>query len=253
MLSLERRTSENKNSVKQLSHYSINRTLSALRAYLRYLADSDYGSPLVSENIKLLQLQKRNIKHAKTDDLIKLIESPTRLESNKKVGLRNMAMLEVLFSTGIRLSELLNLKRDQINKSGEILISNKHKGERLVYLTHRAKSIVEKYLSSRLDDSPYVFIPYSGKHASDKIKQITPSYLQRKIKEYRERLMIDSPISAQWLTTDGFANYLVEQNLNPRPIKSISAHESLDTTTRYVQASDRYAQKIHKKYHPLKE
>lgn len=233
LLSLERKTSENKDSIKQLSYYSINRMLSALRAYLRYLIDSDYSSPLVGENIKLLKLQKRDNSFPKTGDLIKLIESPTMLEKNKKVALRNRAMLEVLFSTGLRLSELLNLQRDQITKSGRIFIEGKNKKGRFVYLAPGAKRVLNKYLSCRTDGSPYVFIPYSGSHASDKNKRISPSYLQRKIKQYREILGIELPISAQWLTTDGFTNYLIEQNLNPKSIKSISTHKSLSLSSSY--------------------
>lgn len=228
LLSFERRTSENKDSIKQLSHYSINRMLSALRAYLRYLIDSGYVPPLLVESIKLLKSPKRIINYAKTDDIVKLIESPTILEKNKKVALRNRAMLETLFSTGLRLFELLNLKRDQINKSGQIFIKDKNEKGRFVYLAHRTQKHLANYLDTRTDSSPFAFVPYSGSRTKDKNKKICPEYLQRKIKQYREILGIETPISAQWLTTDGFTNYLIEQNLNPEPIKTISVHESIN-------------------------
>jgi site-specific recombinase XerD len=145
-------------------------------------------------------------------------------------------MLEVLFSAGIRLSELLNLKRDQIKESGEIFIKGQNKKGRVVYLTPRAKKALKKYLSCRADDLPYIFIPYSGSNFEKKDKRITPSYIQRKIKQYRERLGLEIPISAQWLTTDGFANYLIEQSLDPKPINPISFHESIKLTDTYTPA-----------------
>lgn len=236
LLSSERKTAEGEDASKKLSHYSANRMLSALRAYLQYLINKGHSSPLFIESIKLIRVPKRDFKHAKLDDLLKLIECPEKFERNKQVGLRNKVMLEVLFSTGIRLSELLNLKRDQIKESGEIFIKGQNKKGRVVYLTPRAKKVLEKYLSYRKDDLPYVFIPYSGSHFKKKDKRITSSYIQRKIKQYREQLGLEVPISAQWLTTDGFASYLIEKAFDPESINSISIHESVKLTGLYTPA-----------------
>lgn len=233
LLSSKRKTAEGGDASKKLSHYSANRMLSALRTYLQYLINKGHTSPLFIENIKLIKVPKRAFKYAKSDDLMRLIECPEKFERNKKVGLRNKAMLEVLFSTGIRLSELLNLKREQIKESSEIIIEGQNKKGRIVYLTPRAKRALKKYLSYRRDDLPYIFIPYSGSHFKKKDKRITPSYIQRKIKQYRERLGLEVPISAQWLTTDGFANYLIEKTLNPELINSISTHESVKLSGSY--------------------
>lgn len=252
LLSLERKTARGKNSNKQLSSHSINRMLSALRTYLRYLTDSNYTAPIFGDGIKLLKTEKRHASYGTTEDLERLIESPTQLEKNKMVGLRNRAMLEILFSTGMRISELLNFKTDQIDKSGRIFIRGKGKKERFVYLTPRAQKQLKNYLETRTDNSPFVFVPYSGSHSQDKNKKITPSYLQRKIKEYRELLGINIPLSAHGIR-HAFATYLAESGANPAAIQILLGHESLDTTTRYVHTSDRYAQKIHRKYHPLKE
>ena len=83
------------------------------------------------------------------------------------------------------------------------------------------------------------------------MKKISTNYIQYKIKEYREMLGINIPTSAHSLR-HGFATYLAESGANPAAIQILLGHESLDTTTRYVHASHRYAKKIHEKYHPLK-
>ncbi len=250
--SIDRKTPKNQKGEKKLSSYSINRMLSVLRSYIKYLIDIDYGSPLSPETIKLIKTERKHPRVSEFEEIKKIIEYPTQFEKNKLIGLRNRAMLEVLFSTGMRISELLNSQLDRIDKSGRIFISGKGKKERFVYLTPRAQKHLNYYLKTRTDNSPFVFIPYSGSNVKEKNKKITPSYLQRKIKQYREMLGINIPLSAHSIR-HGFATYLAEQGANPAAIQILLGHESLDTTTRYVHASDRYARKVHQKYHPLKE
>lgn len=237
---------------RKLLARSINRVLSTIRSYLKYLIDMDYKCPLAPEAIKLLKTTKKHPQVAELNDLIKLIESPTELEKNESIAVRNRAMLEVLFSTGMRISELINLKVNQIDKSGKIFILGKGKKERFVYLTPRAFKYLNEYLKIRKSDSSYLFIPYRGLNASNYDKKISPNYLQMKIKKYREILKINVPTSAHSLR-HGFATYLAESGANPAAIQILLGHESLDTTTRYVHASDRYAEKIHQDFHPLKK
>lgn len=229
---------------KGLSSSSLNRMLSCLRSYLKYLIEIDYPTPISPENIKLAKIGRKHYRVSEFEEIKKLIESPSQFEKRKIISLRNRAMLEVLFSTGMRISELLNLKKDQIDSVGRIFIKGKGKKERFVYLTPRAKKYLEDYLSKRKDNLSSVFISYQN-------KKISASYLQERIKKYRELLRINLPISAHSIR-HGFATYLAEQGASPVAIQILLGHESLNTTTRYIHASDRYAQKTHKKYHPLK-
>ena len=253
LASTERKTVKNQETTQILSSFSINRMLSSIKSYLKYLANSGYKLPVSPEIINLIKNKRRQSQDVKLEDQVKLIEAPSRLERNKIIALRNRAMLEMLFSTGMRISELINLKRVQIDKTGRIFIRGKGKKERFVYLTSRAKKHLGNYLESRGEiSSSYLFIPYRGKNIHIKDKKISPNYFQEKIKRYRELLGINIPISAHSLR-HGFATYLAEQGANPAAIQILLGHESLDTTTRYVHASDRYAEKTHKKFHPLKE
>lgn len=243
---------EKKKSVPRLSAGSINRMLSSLRRYLKYLIDLDYEAPIAPEAIKLIKMPRPHSRVAEFDALVQLIESPATFEKTKRIALRNRAMLETLFSTGMRISELVSLSRDQIDKTGRIFIRGKGRKERFVYLTERAKIQIRDYLAVRSDDKSALFIPYSGRNMRKANARISPNYLQMKIKQYREFLGINVPTSAHSLR-HGFATYLAEQGANPAAIQILLGHESLHTTTRYVHASDRYAERIHRQFHPLKK
>jgi site-specific recombinase XerD len=252
LISQDRTTAVKKADGQRLSARSINRMLSSLRSYLKYLIEMDKKVPVVPDSVKLVKTEKKKSKVAGFKQLIRLIEIPTSLEQDRIIGLRNRAILEVLFSTGMRISELCRLNRSDIDDSGRIFILGKGKKERFVYLTPRAKQQLERYLVTRTDTSKALFIPYSGPDINKASKRISTNYVQAKIKEYREKLKINIPISAHSLR-HGFATYLAEEGASPAAIQILLGHESLDTTTKYVHASDKFAEKTHKKYHPLSE
>ena len=235
---------------KELDSSSVNRMLSAIRSYMRYLIDMDFHCPLPPEAIKLTKAGRKHPQVAELGDLVRLIESPTSLESDPKVALRNRAMLEVLFATGMRISELCNLNRNQVDNNGRIFITGKGRKQRFVYLTPRAKLHLDNYLAIRDDVVAALFVPYAGMNAAKSKRRISTNYLQDRIKRYREKLKINVPTSAHSLR-HGFATYLAEAGANPAAIQILLGHESLDTTTRYVHASDKYAEETHKKFHPL--
>jgi len=248
----DRRTSTGREGEKMLSSGSINRLLSSIRGYLHYLIEMDYSTPILPEHIKLVRKERKISQVAELNDLVRLIEAPSTLENDKLVALRNRALLEVLFSTGMRISELCNLNRNQIDDSGKIFIMGKGRKQRFVYLTHRAKTHLDQYIVTRKDNFPALFIPYSGRNVNSLKKRISTNYLQEKIKEYREKLKINVPTSAHSLR-HGFATYLAEEGASPAAIQILLGHESLNTTTRYVHASDRFAQESQEKFHPLAE
>ncbi len=306
-----------------LSSRSVNRMLSAFRSYLKWRIDFDMDVPISPESVKLIKTERKKSQVAELEDLVKLIEAPSSFENDPRVAARNRAMLEMLFSTGMRISELINLNLEQINTEGKIFIMGKGKKERFVYLTERATYWLNEYLkvrgmdrdeakkaagkgksgssgkvndgetighssgggkdsddvrksSKNRGDSPTragsdeaadlaelkqklmsgkpdeaVFIPYRGGRNGSVGSRISTNYLQEKIAEYRRRLGIVVPTSAHSLR-HGFATYLAENGASPAAIQVLLGHESLQTTTRYVHASDRFAEDTHKEKHPLK-
>lgn len=248
----DRRTAKNQESDERLSSGTINRHLTSLRRYLTYLIDMDYPVPIEPTAIKLLRREKPHPQVSELEELVRLIESPATFERNTIVALRNRAMLETLFASGMRISELITLKRNQLDATGRIFIEGKGRKQRFIYLTDRAQKHIQKYLTERTDDLPYLFVSLRGANAGNKKKHVSANYLQAKIKQYREQLGINVPTSAHSLR-HGFATYLAEQGANPAAIQILLGHESLETTTRYVHASDRYAEDTHHKFHPLRE
>lgn len=238
-------------AVHKLEPGSINRCLSSIRNYLRFLVDMDYKVPISPDAIKLVKTDKKHPQVAELSELIKLIESPEKFEKDELVGLRNRAMLEVLLATGMRISELVSLNKSQLDGTGRLFIRGKGKKERFAYLTDRATHQLELYLSKRRDIAVAMFAPTRGRNAGKSVRRISTNYLQEKIKEYREKLRINVPTSAHSLR-HGFATYLAENGANPAAIQVLLGHESLDTTTRYVHASDKFAEETHHKYHPAK-
>ncbi|MCK9369022.1 tyrosine-type recombinase/integrase [Candidatus Dojkabacteria bacterium] len=274
---------------------SVNRMLSALRSYLKYRIEFDLDIPIAPDAIKLIKAEKKKSQVAELSELVKLIECPIEFETKKDVGIRNRTMLELLFSTGMRISELVNLNLDQINLEGKLFILGKGKKQRFVYLTPRALGWLDKYLEVRFKhafvedretsnanrtsdnmelkfdkykyiemleqyrksgyitkfSSPALFIPFNGRRSGKENTRISTNYFQERIAIYRKRIGILVPTSAHSLR-HGFATYLAENGANPAAIQILLGHESLNTTTRYVHASDKYAQDTVKDKHPLK-
>lgn len=253
LVSRDRKTARGQQPKKKLGSGSINRTLSSLRGYLKYLIRMDYEVPVPPNVIELVKTEKKLPRVGEFEEIKRLIEAPSQFEKNKTVALRNRAMLETIFSTGVRISELLKIKINDIDKSGRIFVKGKGKKERFVYLTLRAQKHIKKYLEVRNESSsPYLFIPYRGKNIKLKDKKLSPNYLEEKVKKYRELLGLNIPITPHGLRR-AFATYLAEKGASPVAIQILLGHESLDTTTRYVQASHRFAEKMFRRYHPLKE
>lgn len=253
LVSDERKTATmGKESELRLSPSSINRCLSAVRAYIRFLIDQEYDCPVAPDQFKMVKKERPHPNVADLNELISLIESPSILESDPVIGARNRAMLEALFATGMRISELLNLNRRDLDNSGRIFIIGKGRKQRFVYLTERAQLFLDQYLSLRKDNQQALFVPTKGRNINKAQRRISSNYLQERIKRYREKLKINLPTSAHSLR-HGFATYLAEEGASPAAIQILLGHESLNTTTRYVNASDRFAQETHRKYHPLAE
>ncbi len=237
-------------SNRRLSSASINRCLSAVRTYIRFLIDVDVKCPVMPDQFKMVRKERAHPHVAELNEIIALIEAPSSLENDPEVSARNRAMLEVLFATGMRVSELVSLNRRDLNNSGKIFITGKGRKQRFVYLTERAKHHLDNYLALRQDSQEALFTPTQGKTVNDSHRRISTRYVEGILKKYREALRINVPITPHSLR-HGFATYLAESGASPAAIQILLGHESLNTTTRYVNASDRFAEETHQKYHPL--
>ena len=290
---------------------SINRMLSALRSFLKFRIEWDLEIPVPPDAIGMMKAEKRIKKVASKEELIKLIECPMEFEKQENVALRNRCMLEMLFATGMRISELISIDLDQLNVEGKLYILGKGKKERTVYMTQRSLFWLNNYLKVRLRyslselekkekeersftmeretfvgeekelsdlalemfegeykyikllekyresghlkkfDSPALFIPFSGGRNGKHADRISTNYFQEKIAEYRKKLGIQIPTSAHSLR-HGFATYLAEDGASPVALQVLLGHSSLNTTTKYVHATEKFAEETVKQHHPLK-
>jgi len=247
----------------QLSDNSVNRMLSALRSYLAFLVDMDKPVPIPPNAIKLIKAEKKEKQVAELDELIELIECPDQFETKPILKARNRAILELIFSTGMRISEVVNLDKEHIKRNtqtrqiidNKMYIKGKGNKQRFVYLTDRAIFHLNEYLKMRKDNFPAMFVPTKGTRkatGNPYIVRLSQNYIQMKIADYRKRLGIIVPTSAHSLR-HGFATYIAESGANPAAIQKLLGHSSLQTTSKYVHASDKFAEKAHREYHPVQE
>ncbi|MBI2330510.1 tyrosine-type recombinase/integrase [Candidatus Daviesbacteria bacterium] len=234
----------------RLSSASINRCLSAVRAYIRFLIEQDYDTPVVPDQFKMVKRERPHPNVAEFNEFVNLMGSVSTMEKDPVIAIRNRAILEVLFSTGLRISELVGLNRKDINLEGTIFITGKGRKQRFVYLTERSQFYLDQYMSIRKDNQKALFIPTKTRSKDKLSSRLTARYVQERLKTYCEKLRINLPTTPHSFR-HGFATYLAENGASPAAIQILLGHESLNTTTRYINASDRFAQETHRKYHPL--
>jgi len=239
-------------SDKQLAPCTINYKLAALRVYLRYLIGIDYPCPLAPEAVENLKAVPKRPQLPELKDLIRLIEAPSP-ESNI-MELRDKAILETLFNTGLRVSELVSLNCDQLDlERRQFGLKGKGDKIRIVFLSDTVAQWVGRYLQSRRDHFKPLFVRHSGKvdaRKSGEKMRLTVRSIQNIVTKYAKRCGLSIKATPHTLR-HCFATYLAEEGANPVPLLVLFGHESLDTTTRYVHASDKYAEETHRKYHPL--
>jgi integrase/recombinase XerD len=278
----QRATLKEQKPSSALDAKSINRMLTTLRSFLAFLIDRDEDVPLIPQQIKLLKKEKRITHVPDLPEILTFVESPEHLESNEFIGLRNRTIMEIMLASGMRISEVLSLQNDNVEDSGKMYVTGKGHKQRFVYLTPRARGLLYRYRGERREvirsalPSPYQSDEYVDKFTylfvtkktfdglADAIKEhnqlpdyvfashISANHLQAKFKEYRLQLGFSTPISPHTLR-HAFATYLAESGASPAAIQILLGHESLETTTTYVNASERFAEETHTDYHPVKK
>ena len=235
----------------QLAPCTINYKLAGLRVYLRYLIGIGYPCPLAPEAVKNLKALPKRPQLPQFEDLVRLIGTP-RHDANI-MELRDKAILQTLFSTGLKVSELVGLNREQVDLEQKRL-GLKRKGEkiRLVFLSDTAAQWIGRYLQSRRDRFQPLFVRYSGRvdaRKSGETMRLTVRSVQNIVAKYAKRCGLSTTATPETLR-HCFATYLAGEGSNPVPFRFLLGHESLNTT-RYVHAPDKYTEETHRKYHPL--
>ncbi len=232
-----------------LKRQTQNYFLVALRSFFRYLIRQKL-TVLSPEMIELGKSRDRNIKVLQPIELEKLFRS---VELKDEAGLRDRAILEVLFSTGLRVSELASLNREQINiEAGEFGVIGKGGKGRVVFLSKHAKEWLQKYLRGRTDAYQPLFIRYSGPKIkgglSNESLRLSVRSIERMIDKYRKRAGILFRIGPHVLR-HSYATDLLSHGADLRSVQEMLGHKNIATTQIYTHVTNVRLKEIHEKYH----
>lgn len=220
----------------------------ALRSLLKWLIKNDY-KVLAPEKIELPKNDAKSLKFLTVEQVNFLLAQPY---ISTEIDLRDKAILEVLFSTGLRVSELVSLNREQVNlKTKEFGVIGKGRRHRIVFLSDRAVGWVSRYLDERTDDHSPLFIRYSrGDDTTNNGEnmRLTPRSVQRIVKKYVRRAKL--PVDATTHTLrHSFATDLLQHGADIRSVQEFLGHKNIATTQIYTHVTDKKLREIHKMHH----
>lgn len=234
---------------RELSPITQNYHLIALRSLLKYCAKRDIET-LSADKIELPKINRRQVSFLNTDELKRLFSA---IDTTKKTGFRDLAMVELFFSTGLRVSELASLNRDQINlERGEFVVRGKGQKDRPVFISPEATEIISIYLSTRTDNTKPLFINYSGASSNhekeDENKRLTPRSIQRIIRHYARLAGITKEVHPHTLR-HSFATDLLMNGADLRSVQGLLGHANISTTQIYTHLTDKTLKDVHSRFH----
>lgn len=233
-----------------LSRGCQNAHLIALRSFLRYLAKRDFQS-LAPDKIELAKVPERSVSFLDAAELEQLLNAPFQKLGQKPIAFRDVAILEMLFSTGLRVSELAALNKAQVHdRSDEISVRGKGGKMRVVFISPRARAAVQKYIRLRNDDCPILFIRWDkGRGILDKNqKTLTPRSIERLVKSYVAFCGLGKKVTPHTLR-HSFATDLLQNGADLRSVQALLGHSSIMTTQIYTHVTDQHLADIHKTFH----
>jgi site-specific recombinase XerD len=220
----------------------------ALRAFLKFLIKNDYRT-IAPEKIELPKLESHSLKFLTTEQVERLLSQP---EISKPQGLRDKAILEMLFSTGLRVSELVKINRDKIDLNRrEFGVIGKGGRARVVFLSLRAAEWINKYLAARSDNWEPLFIRIikNPEITEDgKRLRLTPRTIQRIVKKYVKKGKIPIDISPHGLR-HSFATDLLIAGADIRSVQELLGHKNISTTQIYTHVTNKQLRDVHEAFH----
>lgn len=218
--------------------------LIALRNFLKYLIRHDFKT-LAPEKIELPKISRKQIEILEYDELEKLLEAP---KGNDLKTLRDKAILETLFSTGLRVSELCNLNRYLNFDRGEITIRGKGDKLRIVFLSDRAKKAIKNYLDKRIDTEEALFVSLTRNKNPKVIGRITPRTVERLIDFWARKAGIAQKVWPHMIR-HSYATDLLINGADLRAVQELLGHQNISTTQVYTHLTNKELKEIHRAFH----
>ena len=253
---LNRQLANNKNINKTLSKKTQNYYLIALRMFLKYLTKRRIES-MHSDQIDLAKVTERSLDLISNTELSRLLNAP---DGNDIKSLRDKAIMELLFSTGLRVSELCSLTNDLDLTADEFSIRGKGGKVRVVFLSDKAKDAIKKYMALRKDmeealftqvGSEIIYKKPDSKNGKKEIKALTRRSIERIVKHYAIQAGISKKVTPH-VIRHCFATDLLQNGADIRSVQIMLGHSNIATTQIYTHITDKQLREVHKKFHARK-
>src|SRR3989344_4748773 len=220
--------------------------LIALRAFLKFLRKRDVDS-LNPERIELAKTGGRDLDLITADELNRIMKAPRGDELGE---LRDRAILELLFSTGLRVSELCNLNQDLDLTRDEFSVRGKGEKVRVVLHSPEAKKAVAEYIKKRGDMSDALFVSYGkgGKGKGKDLPRLTPRSVERMVKQYAIKAGITRKVTPH-VIRHSFATDLLSNGADLRSVQALLGHANIATTQVYAHVTDKHLREVHRAFH----
>lgn len=222
--------------------------LIALRGFLKYLSRRDIPS-LSPDKIELPKIHRKQVTFLHYDEVVRLLE---QINTGEEQGLRDRAIIELLFSSGLRVSELVNLNRDHVNtKRREFMVRGKGQKDRPVFISQTAADWVEQYLDARQDTLAPLFLSYSRNveaTTSGDFRRLSARSIQRMVTKYARLAGITKHVSPHTMR-HSFATDLLMNGADLRSVQSMLGHSNIATTQIYTHVTDAHLKDVYEKFH----
>jgi len=222
--------------------------LIALRGFLGYLSKRDITS-LSPDKIELPKISRKQVTFLHYDEIERLLE---QINTTTEDGLRDRAIIELLFSSGLRVSELVNLNREHINIARrEFMVRGKGQKDRPVFISESASTHVNNYLQERTDSLQPLFISYSRNNVpntSGNYRRLGARSIQRIINKYTRLAGITKHVSPHTMR-HSFATDLLMNGADIRSVQVMLGHSNISTTQVYTHVTDEHLREVHEKFH----
>lgn len=232
----------------ELGKNTQNYHLIALRSFLKFCAKREIPA-MTADKIELARAKRKQVTFLNADEIERLLSNP---DLSTEQGLRDRAILELLFSSGLRVSELASLNKDDINlKRREFMVRGKGQKDRPIFISESASWWIGKYLEKRTDNSIPLFIRYSGSkklNTSGNFLRLTPRSIQRLVAHHALSAGITKHVSPHTLR-HSFATDLLMNGADLRSVQAMLGHSNIATTQIYTHVTDPHLKSVHEKFH----
>jgi site-specific recombinase XerD len=231
--------------IEPMKRRTQNYYLIAVRAFLKFLRKRGIES-LNPERIELAKVPERSLDLISSPELKRLLQAP---DTKTLEGKRDKAILELFFSTGLRISELTNLSIDDVDLTrDEFSVRGKGDKIRIVFLSDSARTCIQEYLKKRKDLDGALFIRYGRKANDGGDLRLSPRAVQRLLKKYAAQAGITRKVTPHVLR-HSFATDLLQNGADLRSVQALLGHANIGTTQVYTHVTDKHLREVHKKFH----